>query len=52
MICATVAGDNADEFAKNKKALHRLLCSYHLDTMTMKEKIADHVIERADYNLE
>ena len=51
-ICANVAGENADEFAKNKKALHRLLCSYHLDTMTMKAKIAEHVIERADYNLE
>jgi len=50
-ICADVAGDNEEEFAKNQKAMQRLQVGYGLDTMSLKSAIARHLIERGRYNL-
>ncbi len=51
-ICANTAGDSVEEFAKNQKAMHRLMFGYGLDTMTLKTEIAEHMIDRENYNLE
>lgn len=51
-VCANCAEGDAEAFAKNEKAMERLTYSYGLDTMTLKAKLAKHVIEREDYNLE
>ncbi len=51
-ICANCAGDSSEEFAKNQKAMHRLVMSYGLDTMSRKQAIAEHMIERENYNLQ
>ncbi len=50
-ICAnTAAGDEA-EFLRNRKAMNRLTFDYPLDTMRLKTKLAEHLIERGVYQL-
>ncbi len=51
-ICANVAGDSEEEFAKNLKAMHRMMKPYGLNTMGLKDLIAQHLIERVEYRLD
>ncbi|MDJ0765865.1 MAG: acyl-CoA dehydrogenase family protein [Myxococcota bacterium] len=49
-ICANCAASD-EEFIKNTKAMHRLGYNYGLNTMALKEEIADHFIDRERYTL-
>jgi hypothetical protein len=48
-ICANVSGGEEGEYMRNRKAMQRMTYDYALDTMSMKNQIAEHLIERGQY---
>jgi len=50
-ICANSAVGDEDEFAKNNKAVSRMMYDYPLDTMTMKTELYKHLEDREEYSL-
>ena len=50
-ICANTAGNDSEEFLRNRKAMNRLVFDYPLDTMRLKAEIADWMLEREHYRL-
>jgi len=50
-VLGDVAEDNAEEFAKYRKALSGLAFNYGLNVSGIKDKIAEHIIEKEAYIL-